>query len=325
MICIPSLRSTSVWVKHGRFMVLCSFLFLMSAAAQAQPLKAVDETPKDPKSSGESQVEARFTDGSIMKMALREDRIEFMTPHGKLFISTADVRRIEFAMRVPDETARKIDSAIADLGNPQFKRRETASAILVGLREKAFPAVMKATKNMDMEIANRAEEIIKKLRENVPAELLNFREFDIVFTDNSKIAGRIEGNAFKASTAQFGEVQLKLSDVHVLSVKGTEPEPDLANATAAPVNMVQYQNEIGKTYSFRVTANTGGSLWGSDVYTTDSTLATAVVHTGLLQPGQTGVIKVTIVPSPQQFIGSNRNGVSSAGYAQYPAAYRVAK
>ena len=56
-------------------------------------------------------------------------------------------------MRIPEDVQKRIEAAIADLGNSQFRRREAAGAILLGLREKAYAAVVKATKNQDMEIA----------------------------------------------------------------------------------------------------------------------------------------------------------------------------
>jgi hypothetical protein len=311
-------------VRPSLWFVLAVSLFSLNSASTGQAQKAADDSPaKEAKSSGETPLEVRFTDNSVLKLILREERVEFSTMYGKLYIPAADIRRIDFGLRVPEETARRIDSAIADLGNPQFRRREQASAILLGLREKAYPAVLKATKNGDMEIASRADELIKKFRDTVPAELLQTREFDVLHTDNSRISGRIEAATLRATTTQFGDVTLKLADVFTLSAKGTEPEPDTTNVAAGPINMVQYQAEIGKTFTFRITGNVGGSVWGTDLYTTDSTLASVAVHTGLLQSGQTGVIKVSVVPSPQVFVGSTRNGVSSAGYGQYPAAYRV--
>jgi len=301
-------------------------LSLVSAlACPALCLAQASKSDDAVKPSGETQVEVRFLDNSVLKLGLKEERIEFQTQYGKLYVPIADVKRIELGLRVPDDAARKIESAITELGNTQFKRREVASNILLSYREKAFPAVQKATRNPDMEIANRAEELVKKFKEAVPAEILQVRDYDVLHTDTSRICGHIEATTLKANTTQFGEVSLRLSDVFMLTAKGMDPEPDNASVAAGPVNMVQYQNEIGKTYSFRVTGNAGGSAWGTDVYTTDTTLATAVVHAGLLTSGQTGNVKVSIIPSPQVFVGSTRNGVSSAGYGQYPAAYRVHK
>ena len=317
----PSMR-----LSVARYVVLCTFLFLMPTLARAQPKKPIEEpVAKYARTVGDALVEVRFTDSGILKLSIREERIELMTPYGKLYIPLSDIKRIEFGLRIPEEVSKRVEAAITDLGNPQFRRREAAGVILLGLREKAYPAVVRATKSSDMEIANRAEELVKKFQETVPEELLKVRDYDIIYTENSKIAGNIESASLRANTNQFGEVQLRLADVHIVSFKGTESDVEIAQATTAPVNMVNFQNELGKTFNFRVTGNSNGAIWGTDVYSTDSTLGTVAVHAGLLQPGQTGVVKVTIMPSPNAFVGSTRNGITSAPYQQYPAAYRVHK
>lgn len=319
-------RFTSFAAHLSCALLSMALLLSVPRIATGEPLRASDDPlTRESKPITEVQVDVRFTDGSMLKLAIREDRLDFMTPYGKLYIPVADIKRIEFGLRVPDDVAKRIDSAIADLGNKQYRRRDEAGKILLGLREKAYPAVVNATKHADMEIANRAEELVKKFKESVPAELLQVREHDLIHTENSKIAGRFEAVTLRANTIQFGEVQLRLADVHVLTSKGGETMVDDTNVVSGPVNLVQHQNDIGKIFSFRVTANANGSLWGTDVYTTDSTLAMAVIHCGLLQPGQTGVVKVTIVPSPNVFVGSTRHGVTSTPYQQYPVAYRVHK
>jgi hypothetical protein len=74
-----------------------------------------------------------------------------------------------------------------------------------------------------------------------------------------------------------------------------------------------------------VTGANGGALYGTGVHTTDSSLATAAVHGGILKLGQTGVVKVTVIASPQQFVGSTQNGITSSNWGQYPAAYKISK
>src|SRR5439155_7438372 len=69
----------------------------------------------------------------------------------------------------------------------------------------------------------------------------------------------------------------------------------------------------------------GGTVWGTDVYTTDSPLALAAVHAGVVQMGQSAVVKVTIVASPNNFVGSTRNGITTENYGVYPAAYTVSR
>ena len=301
-----------------------SVLFLPSVAG-AQGRKTIDDPTKDVKRNTELQVEVRFTDSSVMKLTIREDRIDFKTDYGRLSIPVTDVKRIEFGLRIPEDVQKRVDAAIADLGNSQFRRREAAGAILLGLREKAYAAVVKATKNQDMEIASRAEELVKKFKEVVPAEMLQLKDFDVIHTESSKIAGRVEAASLRANTIQFGEVQLRLADVYTLAMKGVEViDPD-SNAAAGPTNMTQHGNDIGKTFTFKVTGVASGSLWGTDSYTTDSTLGMAAVHCGLLQPGQTGTVKVTMLPGQAVYQGSTRFGVTSSGYGQYPASYRVHK
>jgi hypothetical protein len=318
--------TTSTTANRTGFLAVYALLVLAAHSSNGQPRAAKDGSGSRNNAPTVGQtLEVRFTDNGVMKLAIKEERITLVTPYGKLSIPVADIRRIEFGLRVPDAMAKRIEAAVTDLGDPEFRRREAAGAILLALREKAFPAIAKAAKHTDVEVANRAEELVKKIEESVPAELLKPRNFDIIYTETSKIAGQIEGSALKADSAQFGEVQIRLADVFIMSTKSTAPETDTADAVAAPVDLQQFQNQIGKTFKFKVTAQATGSIWGTDVYTTDSTLGLVVVHAGLLQPGQTGIIKVTVVPSPAAFVGSTRNGVTSQPYQQFPAAYRVQK
>lgn len=325
MLRFQSLRrsATSQWI--GRSIAAFLIASFGPGLVLAQSGKAID-TVRDTKKDADVQVEVRFTDSSVMKLSIRDDRVDFKTEYGKLSIPVADIKRIEFGMRIPDDVQKRVDAAIADLGNAQFRRREAAGTILLGLREKAYAAVVKATKNPDMEIASRAEELVKKFKETVPAEMLQLRDYDIIHTDQSKIAGRIEASTLKAHTLQFGEVQLRLADVFSLTAKGVEVvDNNLANAQDGPPNLVNYQNDVGKTFVFKVTGVNAGALWGTDVYTTDSTLGLAAVHAGLLQPGQTGVIRVTMLPGQPAYQGATRNGVTSSAYGQYPVSYRVHK
>src|SRR5262249_35695567 len=151
-------------------------------------------------------LQALFTDGSTLKLTLHDDRLELNSPYGRLLIPVTEIRRIDFATRIPDDIASRVDAAIASLGNAQFKQREAASAELLKFREKAYPALLRASKHTDQEIARRAEEVLERLREAVPAAQLETRPFDIVQTEHSRIAGRISASVLRASTTQFGEV-----------------------------------------------------------------------------------------------------------------------
>jgi hypothetical protein len=148
----------------------------------------------------------------------------------------------------------------------------------------------------------------------------------VIETGHSRIAGTIEGNTFKAHTSQFGEVSLRLTEMRSLrSMSALDPEPDNVNAIADPGNMNGYAQQFGKTFAFRVTGIVHNNIWGSDVYTTDSSLAAAAVHAGVLKAGQTGVVRVKIVPSPPAFQSATRNGITSHAYTMFTAGFQVLK
>ena len=267
------------------------------------------------------EVEVKCLDDSTLKVKLIDDRLDLSTKYGSLSIPAADVRRIDFATRTPPEVLEKVNGLINVLGHPDFETREKATAELRGYRERAYLPLLKAIKHPDAEVSRRAEETVRFLQQKVPPGQLETHEFDVVHTDDSKITGRLATPALRVLTAQFGEQSLRLADVRTLrSGVGYADEPGLA--VAAPNNLTAYQNQFGKEVLFSVTApqpgGAGQSVWGTDVYTLDSNLGAAAVHAGLVPAGQSGTVRVRVVASPVQFVGSFRNGVGSAPYGAYP-------
>jgi hypothetical protein len=95
-------------------------------------------------------------------------------------------------------------------------------------------------------------------------------------------------------------------------------------AADAPPNMLDLCDPVGATYYFRVTGDPAGPLWGTDVYTGDSSLAAVCVHAGLLKPGESGIVRAEACQPLAQYSGSTRNGVASHDFGRYGSAYRVA-
>lgn len=94
-------------------------------------------------------------------------------------------------------------------------------------------------------------------------------------------------------------------------------------ATDAPGTMHGLCDKVGTTYYFRVTGATEGQLWGTDIYSGDSTIGAAAVHQGLLKPGETKLLRVTVVTPPDSFPGTTRNGVTSTEYGRYQYAWQL--
>jgi len=89
----------------------------------------------------------------------------------------------------------------------------------------------------------------------------------------------------------------------------------------APANLTAYRNQVGQTLTFTVTGSTTGSVWGSGVYTDDSSLAAAAVHAGVLRAGESRPVEVTILPGQQSYAGSNQNGVQSSNYGTWQGSF----
>jgi hypothetical protein len=269
------------------------------------------DAPREPAAAKKlTTVEAHFRDDSKLKVALKADeRIEMTTPYGKLTIPAAEVRQINFGFHIDAATSERVKSAIAGLGSADFPTREQATAELLELGAYAYPALVQALKHDDKEVARRAEQLVEKLREAIPPEDLERPANDVVLTADCKFTGRIQVDVLKVKTIQFGDQQVRLGDLRSLrSLNAADAE---LVALPDPGSLMQYQDKIGKTFAFRVTGRVDGAVWGTGMYTPDSSLATAAVHAGAVKANQTGVVKVMIVAPPAAYIGSQQNGVQS--------------
>ncbi|MEX1097520.1 MAG: LCCL domain-containing protein [Planctomycetales bacterium] len=101
--------------------------------------------------------------------------------------------------------------------------------------------------------------------------------------------------------------------------------PRPTNVQPDPGSLSSHRGQGGRPLYFRVTGSLNGTVWGSDVYTADSTLAVAAVHAGVLRNGQTGIVQVTVAAGRDTYAGSTRNGVTTHEYGAYPGSYRVAR
>lgn len=98
-----------------------------------------------------------------------------------------------------------------------------------------------------------------------------------------------------------------------------EQTPVLWNTSAG---MVRF--ETGKTYKFKCPA--GGkesSVWGTDIYTLDSSICTAAVHAGKLAIDSGGSVTIELRPGESTYKGSTRNGIKTNDYGQYGSSFVV--
>lgn len=70
---------------------------------------------------------------------------------------------------------------------------------------------------------------------------------------------------------------------------------------------------------------TGQSLWGTDVYSADSSVCLAAVHAGLVKADAPGEVTLTPGGAVEKLVGSARNGVTSKDYGAYDTTFTLAQ
>lgn len=89
----------------------------------------------------------------------------------------------------------------------------------------------------------------------------------------------------------------------------------LGMAMPNSVNAIQWRGRLGEQFDVPVIGRDSGVIWGSEIYTDDSDIATAAVHAGLVKVGEPAIVTLTIVKPRQAFVKSTRCGVSSLDWA----------
>jgi hypothetical protein len=83
-----------------------------------------------------------------------------------------------------------------------------------------------------------------------------------------------------------------------------------------------YRDQVNDTMTFTLVAGgSPGTVWGTDVYTDDSSIGTAAVHAGLITFAAGGTVTIRILPGQASYSGTTRNGVTSLDYGEWPGSF----
>jgi hypothetical protein len=133
---------------------------------------------------------------------------------------------------------------------------------------------------------------------------------------------RYEGSARNAVASQpFGPFEGSFrverdSEPPVVQLPGGED--------ASPLLQLQsLRGRTGASFVVQVVGSPTGPLWGTGTYTDDSSIATAAVHAGLLEPGELGFLRVTIAAGRESFTASESHGVKSQPFGPWEGSFRV--
>lgn len=79
----------------------------------------------------------------------------------------------------------------------------------------------------------------------------------------------------------------------------------------------------GQRFTFTIPGggSLSGRLWGTNLYTDDSSIALAAVHAGLITPQSGGTVIVEIRPGAAAYQGTSRHGVTSKAYGNWHGSF----
>jgi len=114
---------------------------------------------------------------------------------------------------------------------------------------------------------------------------------------------------------KFTDIALPLADQNLTEGIGmTTREED--------IDLLEYQGEYDTVINLIVTGDIDGAVWGTDIYTDDSDISAAAVHSGILKIGETKTISITILPGQISYKGSIRNGFESYDYGEWEGSFK---
>jgi hypothetical protein len=107
-----------------------------------------------------------------------------------------------------------------------------------------------------------------------------------------------------------------------------EPTPILPSLTPGEMSWqaeaTRYRPLIGQAFVFVCPPNgTFWQIWGTDIYTDDSSVCTAAVHRGVITRERGGSVTIIMRKGLDEYKGSARNGVTTEFWGIWEGSYEV--
>jgi len=89
-------------------------------------------------------------------------------------------------------------------------------------------------------------------------------------------------------------------------------------------NAANSRGKNGSVVTVKCSPNgVAGSVWGSGLYTDDSSVCTAAVHAGRISLAAGGTVSITIAPGADSYQSTTANGVTTSDYSSFAGSYTV--
>jgi hypothetical protein len=131
---------------------------------------------------------------------------------------------------------------------------------------------------------------------------------------------------------------VKPSRIHLVAIAAAVAAMAPLQASAAPTGTAA-DNPGGSGWSAGANAYRGrnterfvytcpkygtiGSVWGTDIYTDDSSVCTAAVHTGNISLAGGGTVTIEIRPGQPSYAGTTRNRITTNSYSTYSGSFVI--
>jgi hypothetical protein len=118
------------------------------------------------------------------------------------------------------------------------------------------------------------------------------------------------------------------ADSPAVETAGDAASPDTA-ATPGPTDpwaaeAGQHRGSDGEEFEYECPAGgTPNTVWGTDIYTDDSSVCTAAVHVGVITVEEGGDVTIEIRPGEDTYEGSERNGITTLDYPAWGGSFEI--
>jgi hypothetical protein len=104
-----------------------------------------------------------------------------------------------------------------------------------------------------------------------------------------------------------------------------EPTPtpeSTPNQATWEADAVEHREAVGERFTYPCAPLGQPSVvWGTDIYTDDSSVCTAAVHAGVITFAEGGVVTIEMLPGQASYPGTTRNGFESHSWGSWVGSF----
>jgi hypothetical protein len=102
------------------------------------------------------------------------------------------------------------------------------------------------------------------------------------------------------------------------------PVPTEVARDSWTINATGLRDRVGEQVTFQCSPDgVPRTVWGTDIYTDDSSVCTAAVHAGEITVEEGGTVTIEVVEGQDTYTGSERNGITTSDYGAWGGSFSI--